>query len=132
VGLAAGLGPLFLQVSVPLTIEPAGAVAGKPATRACMSAWGVTGKDLVSTLFSKSGMGSGVVEPAVVVMLKGPLAGDTKVLVQVMALPRGKLAGMGLGVQLCVAPAGKPLKAQVGAAAALGPALVHTPLTVTL
>jgi hypothetical protein len=131
VAFTAGLGPLFLQVRVPLTVEPAGALAGKPATTACISACGTMGKDCVLTLLSRSGMGSAVVEPAVVVMLKGPVAGAMKVLVQVMALPRGKL-GMALGVHDWVAPAGRPLKEQVGAAAALGPALVQVPLTVTL
>jgi hypothetical protein len=128
----AGLGPLFLQVRVPLTVEPAGALAGKPATTACMSAWGTMGKVCVLTLLIRSRMGSAVVEPAVVVMLKGPVAGAMKVLVQVMALPRGKLAGTGLGRHDWVAPAGRPLSVQVGAAAALGPALVQVPLTVTL
>jgi hypothetical protein len=131
VGLSAGLGPLLVQTTLPLTVEPAGALAGKPETTACMSACGVMGSGLVLTLFNRSGIGSAVVEPAVVVMLRVPVAGALKVLLQLIDWPTGRLAGMGLGRQLWVAPAGRPLNTQVGAAASLGPALVHTPLTVT-
>jgi hypothetical protein len=80
-------------------------------------------------------LGSVVLVPAVAVMGKVPpgpkLLGALKVLVQVMAEPTAKGLGAGEGVQLCVAPAGKPLKAQVGLAAALGPLLVQVPVTVT-
>ena len=129
VGVAARLGPLLVQVTVPLTVDPTGALAGNPDTIACISACGVTAMGLVSTLLLLTG--SGVVEPAVVVMLSGPEAGALNVLVQVIDWPKGKLAGKGLGRHDCVVPAGKPLNAQVGDAAALGPALVQVPLTVT-
>jgi hypothetical protein len=79
-----------------------------------------------------AGVGSVVLEPAVVVILSEPLAGAVKVLVHVIAALKAKGLGTGAGVQDCVAPAGKPLKAQLAAAALLGPKLVHTPLTVTL
>jgi hypothetical protein len=69
--------------------------------------------------------------PAVAVMFSGPVAGAVKVLVQVMSEPACSGLGAGLGVHVCVAPGGKPLKTQVGVAAALGPLLVHTPVTVT-
>jgi hypothetical protein len=112
-----------------VTVLPALAVAGKPVTAAAMSACGTTGKGLVSVLLPL--LGSAVVVPAVVVMLRGPLAGVVKVEVQVMLLPSAKGLGTGLGIQVWVAPAGKPLRAQVGAAAALGPLFVQLPLTVT-
>jgi hypothetical protein len=129
VALAATLGPLLVQLTVPVTVLPALALAGKPLTAAAMSACGTTGKALVSLLLLV--LGSAVLVPAVVVRLKGPLAGAMKVLVQVIAAPTAKGLGAGLGVQLWVAPGGKPLRAQVGAAAGLGPALVHVPETVT-
>jgi hypothetical protein len=129
VALAATLGPLLVQVSVPVTVLPALALAGKPLVDAAMSACGVTVTGFVSVLLPV--LGSAVVLPAVVVMLRDPLAGAVNVLLQVMTPPNAKLAGSGEGVQVCVAPGGKPLKAQLGDAAALGPALVHVPLTVT-
>jgi hypothetical protein len=128
--LAAVLGPLLVQVTVPVTVLPALALAGKPLTAAAMSACGVIGSDLVSVLLLL--FGSAVVLPAVVVMFSGPLAGAVNVLVQVMLAPTASGSGTGFGVQLCVAPAGRPVNTQVGAAAALGPALVQVPLTVTL
>ena len=82
-----------------------------------------------ATLFS--GNGSGVVLPAVVVMFSEPVAGAVNVLVQVTLAPSGSGSEMGLGRQDCVAPTGNPLSAQLGAAAAEGPALVQVPLTVT-
>jgi hypothetical protein len=130
VALAALLGPLLVQVTVPFTVLPALAVAGKPATKDCISACGVIAKGLVSMLLA--GVGSVVLEPAVVVMLSAPLAGAVKVLVHVIKALKAKGLGTGAGVQDCVAPTGKPLKAQLAAAALLGPKLVHTPLTVTL
>jgi hypothetical protein len=132
-GLAAGLGPLLVQVMAPLAFEPAGGLLGKPLATATMSACGAIVSGLMSVLLA--GSASAVEVPAVVVMFKLPpapkLAGALKVLVQVMLEPTASGSGAGLGAQLCVAPAGKPLNAQVGAAAALGPALLHTPLTVT-
>jgi hypothetical protein len=128
--LAAGLGPALVQVTVPLTVVPALAVAGKPLTTTCMSAWGVMARGLLVVLLA--GVGSVVLDPAVAVMLSGPLAGAVKVLLQVSHCPAGKLVGVGLGRHDWVAPAGKPLNTQVGASAALGPALAHVPLTVTL
>jgi hypothetical protein len=82
VGVAARLGPLLVHVTVPLTVDPTGALAGNPDTMACMSACGVIARGLVSTLLPLTG--SGVVEPAVVVMLSGPEAGALNVLVQVI------------------------------------------------
>lgn len=125
---------MLVQVTVPVAVVPAAGLAGKPATVACMSACGVTDKGLVSVLLLT--IGSAVDVPAVVVMFKLPpapkLAGAVKVLAHVMLPPTGRGFGAGLGVQLCVAPGGKPLNAHVGAAAGLGPALVQVPLTVTL
>ena len=125
----AGLGPLLVQVTSPITVVPAGAVAGKPETTACISACGVTFRGLLFTLFA--GLGSAVELPAVVVMLSVPEAGVVKVLVQVTLAPMVSGFEMGFGTQLCVAPDGNPLSTQVGAAAALGPALLQVPLTVT-
>jgi hypothetical protein len=110
-------------------VLPALALAGNPVTVAAMSACGTTGSGLVSVLLPL--LGSAVLVPAVVVMLKGPLAGVVKVLVQVILLPTARGLGTGLGVQLWVAPAGNPLRAQVGAVAGLTPLLVQLPLTVT-
>jgi hypothetical protein len=129
VGLAAGLGPALVQITLPVRVSPALAVVGKPLLAACMSARGLTVSGSVSALLPATG--SVVLVPAVVVMFKVPLAGALKVLVQLMLPPTGKGLGAGLGVQVCVAPVGKPLKAQVGAAAGLGPAFVQVPLTVT-
>lgn len=70
--------------------------------------------------------------PAVVEILSGPLAGAIKVLVQVIVPLTVRGLGTGEGVQLWVAPAGRPLKLQVAKVATLGPALVQTPDTVTL
>ena len=125
----AGLGPLLVQVSTPLTVEPADADTGKPDTTACMSATGTTDSGCVSTLLV--GAGSAVTLPAVVVMLSEPTAGAAKVLEQVMLAPTASGLGTGLGRQVCVAPTGNPLNTQVGAAAGLGPALLQVPLTVT-
>lgn len=129
VGSAAGLGPAFVHNTVPVMVLPAAAVAGKPLVLACKSARGLITSGSVSALLA--GTGSVVLVPAVVVIDKVPLAGAVKVLEQVMLPPEASGLGAGLGVQVCVAPGGKPLKAQVGAAAALGPALVQVPLTVT-
>ena len=128
-GLAAGLGPLLVQVTVPVTVVPAGAVAGKPVTVACMSACGTTVIGAGLTLLPV--FGSAVVLPAVVVIVSGPVAGAGKVLLQVIVAPTASGLGTGLGTHDCVAPGGKPLRTQVAAAAALGPALVQVPLTVT-
>jgi hypothetical protein len=128
--LAAALGPLLVQVTVPVTVEPAGGLAGKPLMRACMSAWGTMGRVLVLTLLVLSV--SAVLVPAVVVMFKGPVAGAMKVLEQVTLSVVRKGLGKTAGTQVWVAPGGKPLRAQVGAAALLGPLLVQVPLTVTL
>jgi hypothetical protein len=129
VGLGAGLGPLLVQVTVPLAVLPAGGLVGKPETAACISDTAVTTIGRVSALLA--GTGSAVALPAVVVMFKVPLAGAVNVEVHVIDCPTASGLGAGAGVQVCVAPVGKPLNAQVGEAAALGPALVHTPLTVT-
>lgn len=128
--LAAMLGPLLVQVTVPVTVLSDDGLLGKPPTAATMSACGTIVIGMVSTLLA--GVGSAVVLPAVVVMLKEPLAGAIKVLVQVMALPAARLRGSGLGLQLCVAPAGRPLIAQLGLVAALKPVLAQLPDTVTL
>lgn len=129
VGLAAGLGPLLVHVIVPFTGCPALAVAGKPEAVACISDTGDTANGRVSVLLGATG--SGVALPAVVVMLSVPLAGAVKVDEHVIDCPTANGLGSGLGAQVCVAPPGRPDSAQAGEAAALGPALVHTPLTVT-
>ena len=129
VGSAAGLGPLLVQVTVPLTVVPAAAVAGKPVTVACMSACGSTVIGAGLTLLPV--FGSAVVLPAVVVIVSGPVAGAGKVLLQVIVAPTAIGLGAGLGMHDCVAPGGRPLSTQVAAAAGLGPALVQVPLTVT-
>ena len=126
---AAGLGPRFVQVAVPVTTVPAGALAGKPVTSACISACGVIAKGLLSTLFEL--LGSDVTDPAVVEMFNVPFAGAENVLVQVICDAIGKFAGKGLGLQDCVAPAGRPERVQVGVAATLGPKFEQTPVTVT-
>jgi hypothetical protein len=129
VGAAAGLGPLLVQVTVPVAVLPAIGLLGKPATVAAMSACGTMVMGLVSALLT--GIGSAVVLPAVVVIFKGPAPGAAKVEVQVIAAPKASGLGTGLGVQVWVAPAGRPLSTQVAVAAALGPLLVQVPLTVT-
>lgn len=129
-GAAAGLGPLLVQATVPVAVVPAGGLLGKPLTTVCISAWGTTVMGLVSVSLATTG--SAVALPAVVVMFKGPPAGAVKLAVQVMAAPSARAAGKGLGVQLCVVPAGSPVNTQVGVAALLGPLLVQMPDTVTL
>jgi hypothetical protein len=129
VALAAGLGPLLAQVTVPVTKSPALAKLGKPDTAACISDCGVIASGSVSTLLL--GFGSAVLDPVVVVMLRAPTAGALKVDVQVIDCPTPNGLGAGVGVQVCVAPEGSPLNTHVADAAALGPAFVHTPLTVT-
>jgi hypothetical protein len=129
VGAAAGLGPLLVQTIVPVTLLPAIGFAGKPLSTTAMSASAVGETLRVCVLLAL--FGSAVVVPALVVTLSAPLAGAGKVDVQVIASPTSSGFGTGLGVQLCVAPAGRPLSVQVGAAALLGPLLVQVPLTVT-
>jgi hypothetical protein len=128
-GSAAGLGPVLVQITVPLIVLPAAAEVGKPEIAACMSARGAIVSGSVSVLLA--GAGSVVLAPAVVVIDKVPVAGAVKVLEHTIVLPADRGFGAGLGVQLWIAPGGSPLSAHVGAAAALGPALVHVPLTVT-
>ena len=65
-----------------------------------------------------------------VVIVKAPSAGMLKVLEHVIKAPKVKPAGVALGVHVSTAPAGRPVSEQLGASAALGPALVHTPVTV--
>lgn len=67
---AATLGPALVHVIVPVTVEPAGGLVGKPLLVACMSACGTTLLVVETTLFA--GFGSAVVEPAVPVMLTAP------------------------------------------------------------
>jgi hypothetical protein len=129
VPLAATLGPLLVQVTVPVAVLPAAGFAGKPLTAAAMSACGVIATGSLSLLFDV--FGSAVLVPALALMFSAPNVGALKVLVHVIDEPAASGFGAGLGVQLCVAPGGKPLKAHVGLAAALGPVLVQTPLTVT-
>lgn len=77
---------------------------------------------------------STVVEPAVVVMLSGPLDGLANVDVQMIAAPDNNgsgIAPLGSSVHVCVAPTGNPDNVQVGAAAGLGPLLRQRPDTVT-
>lgn len=120
----------MVQVIVPLTVLPALGLVGNPSTAATMSACGTTAIGSVSALLLV--FGSAVALPAVVVILREPLAGAMKVLVHVMLLPTASAAGSGLGVHDCAAPAGNPLKAHVGLTAALKPVLEHVPDTVTL
>lgn len=126
---AAALGPRLVQVTVPVTVLPAGGLAGKPLTAACMSACGVTLIGAVLTLLL--GFGSAVRLPAVVLILSVPLAGAVNVLVQLMVLPTANGSGTGFGVHVTVAPAGRPLIVQVAALAGLGPLLTQVPVTVT-
>jgi hypothetical protein len=118
-----------VQVAVPVTTVPAGALAGNPVTSACISACGVITSGLLSTLFEL--LGSDVEEAAVVEMFNVPFAGAEKVLVQVICDAMAKFAGNGLGLQDCVAPGGSPESTQVGAMATLGPKLEQAPVTVT-
>ena len=127
IGATASLGPPLVQVPVTVTDCPALTVAGATVIAAFMSARGVTVRVALLTLLAP--LGSLVVVPAVVVMVSGPLAGALKVLVQVIELLT--VSGLGAGAQLCVAPLGKPLSAQVGVAASLGPLLMQVPVTVT-
>jgi hypothetical protein len=129
VASAATLGPLLVQVSVPVTALPADGLPGKPLNTAAISACGVITSGSVAVLLPATG--SAVVVLVVAVMLSVPLAGALNVLVQVTKPPVGKGSGVGLGSHDTVAPGGKPVSAQVGANALLGPALVHTPVTVT-
>ena len=129
VALSAALGPALTQVTVPVTVEPALGFAGNPATVACMSACGTISSGFTSMLLFING--SAVLLPAVVVIFSVPLAGATKVLLQTMLEPTASGLGATLGTQLCVAPAGSPLRTHVAAAAGLGPKLVHVPDTVT-
>jgi hypothetical protein len=62
VGAAAGLGPAFVQLTVPATAEPAAGLDGKPLSVARISACG-TGV-VVADTFSLPGSGSGVAELA--------------------------------------------------------------------
>ncbi len=129
VALAAALGPSLVQVTVPVTAYPALGLAGKPVTVARMSACGTISIGFTSMLLFITG--SAVVEPAVVVMFNGPLAGATNVLLQTIEVPIASGLGATLGRQVCVAPAGSPLNTHVGAAAGLGPRFVHVPETLT-
>jgi hypothetical protein len=130
-------GPALVQRKVPATGAPAAAWVGKPLNVACKSALGVAGaaftvKGWVSVLFVLTG--SAVKLLAVVVMDKGPAAlgaGAVKVAVHVSAEPTSSGFGTGSGVQICAVPAGKPDKAQLAEAAALGPWFTQLPLTVT-
>jgi hypothetical protein len=77
---------------------------------------------------------SAVAAEALVVILSDPLAGAVNVDVQIIALPAASGSGtapLGSNVHDCVAPPGKPLKAQLAATATLIPAFVQRPLTVT-
>lgn len=130
VGASAVLGPALVHRADTVTSSPGNAVAGAVMV-ACMSDRVAMFTVFKSSLFE--GAGSAVVDPARVVTLRAPLTGAAKLLlVQVMVLPLVNGLGSGLGSQLWVTPAGNPTKAQVGAAASLGPALVQVPLTVTV
>lgn len=96
-----------------------------------MSACSAITMSLVSTLLAVTG--SFVLLVAVVAICNVPVAGSAKVLVQVTVFDgdaASKGLGIGLGVQACTAFAGRPLSAQLAAAASLGPAFVQVPLTV--
>jgi hypothetical protein len=127
VALLAALGPLLVQVSVPVAVLPAAGLGAKPVRAAAMSACGAMVIGFASVLLAL--LGSAVPEPAFVVIASGPLAGAVKLALQVIAWPTANGFGAGAGVQVCGVPAGRPLSAHVGEAAGLGPALVQTPLT---
>lgn len=131
VAVCAALGPLLKQVTTPVTVLPAGGLVGNPAMPACISARGVIAMGCVATLLA--GLVSCVLVPATAEILSGPVPGAAKVAVHVItpAAPTGCGSGAGLGVQVCGVPAGKPVSAQLGAAAVLGPLFVHVPVTVT-
>lgn len=122
-------GPWLLQVMVPETVLPTAAVGGMPLMAATRSAAGVMARVFVLVLFT--GLGSSVVVPAVVRILNVPLLGAVNVLVQVMLSFSARVAGTGFGVHVLVAPGGRPVSVQLGAAAGLTPLLVHVPDTVT-
>jgi hypothetical protein len=96
--VAALLGPAFRQVAVPVTVEPATGLVGKPLSVATKSASATIPKGRVSTLLAVTS--SCVRLPAVVLMLSPPLAGAGKVLVQVIVSPMTNTAGSGSGEQL--------------------------------
>lgn len=128
----ASLGPLFTHVIVPVTACPALTDVGKVLPITAMSACGVTISGLLSTLLAR--LLSAVAAEAVVAIFSGPLAGAVNADVQTIALPAASGSGtapLGSSVHDCVAPLGKPLKAQPAATAALMPALRQRPLTVT-
>lgn len=83
VGDAAGLGPLLVQVTVPVAVLPAGGLAGKPLTEATMSACGATGSVCCALLFGATG--SGVVVVVVALIVTVPVAGAVKFTWQVIA-----------------------------------------------
>jgi len=117
--------PVLLAVKVHCTVSPT--VAAVLSTLLLTPTRGLTTPRVsLSTLFA--GTGSRVVLPAVVVIVRPPLAGRLKVALQLMREPGMK--GETGALQLAVVPAGKPLMTQVGAAALSGPLFVHTPVTV--
>jgi hypothetical protein len=71
--LAAGLGPLLVQVTVPVAVLPATGLLGKPLTAATISACGVMGVLWLAVLLA--GVGSAVLLPAVPVTVTAPVAG---------------------------------------------------------
>jgi hypothetical protein len=85
VASVAGLGPLLVQVTVPVTVLAARALTGKPLNVACKSAEGVTAIILLSALFD--GKLSCVVLAAVVVIVRLFAAGAVNVLVHVIFEP---------------------------------------------
>jgi hypothetical protein len=72
-GAAAGLGPLLVQVTVPVAVLPAIGLLGKPLTVAAMSACGTMVVVCCALLLAV--LGSAVVLPAVPVTVTLPLTG---------------------------------------------------------
>ena len=75
VALVATLGPLLVQVTVPVTVLPAGALVGKALSAAAISACAVTA--VLYGVVLLPGVGSAVVLAAVTVALTVPLTGAT-------------------------------------------------------
>lgn len=86
VGVCAGLGPLLVQISCPLTVLPAVALLGKPVNTACISANGATAIAWVLVLLPR--LGSAVIEAAIALIVRAPVAGVVKLKLQVMLAPK--------------------------------------------
>jgi hypothetical protein len=132
VGAVAGLGPLLVQVTAPLTALPGSGLVGKAVIATAMSAWTATLIGVLAGLFVATG--SGVLLAAVAEIVTEPLAGAVKLTAQLIDAPTASGLGAGAGVQFTVAPAGRPAVGtlQVGDAAGSGPLLVQATVPVTV